>query len=66
MDVPEGDETSDEAFLAEARDEAEELGAESPAYATTISQETLADLNESLRTAVEGASELVADEEPGD
>jgi hypothetical protein len=52
--------------LAEARDEAEELGAESPAYATTISQETLADLNESLRTAVEGASELVADEEPGD
>ncbi len=66
VDVPEGDETSDEAFLAEARDEAEELGAESPAYATTISQETLADLNESLRTAVEGASELVADEEPGD
>jgi hypothetical protein len=66
VDAPEDEAMSDEAFLAEARDEAEELVAESPAYATTISQATLADLNESLRAAVEDASELVADEEPSD
>jgi DNA-directed RNA polymerase subunit beta' len=70
VDVPEGDETSDEAYLAEAREEAEELGAESPEFASTISQETLAGLSEALRSGGEGAefgaSEFPADEEPGD
>jgi DNA-directed RNA polymerase subunit beta' len=63
VDVPEGDETSDEAFLAEARDEAEELGAESPEFATTISADIL---HESLHTGAEGAGELIVDDEPGD
>jgi len=71
VDVPEGDETSDEAYLAEAREEAEELGAESPEFASTISQETLAGLSEALRAGGTGegaefAPEFPADEEPGD
>ena len=73
VDVPEGDETSDEAYLAEAREEAEELGAESPEFASTISQETLAGLSEALRAGAApveggefGASEFPADEEQGD
>jgi DNA-directed RNA polymerase subunit beta' len=71
VEVPEGDETSDEAYLAEAREEAEELGAESPEFASTISQETLAGLSEALRAGTAeggefGASEFPADEEPGD
>jgi len=74
VDVPAGDETSDEAYLAEARDEAEELGAESPEFASTISQETLAGLSEALRSGggeaggdfgAEGG-EFGAGDEPGD
>ena len=57
VDVPEGDETSDEAYLAEARDEAEELGAESPEFASTISQETLAGLSEALRAGAGAETE---------
>jgi DNA-directed RNA polymerase subunit beta' len=66
VDVPEGDETSDEAYLAEARDEAEELGAESPEFASTISQETLAGLSEALRAGAETGGEFGPEGEPGD
>ena len=52
--------------LAEARDEAEELGAESPEFASTISQETLAGLSEALRAGAETGGEFGAEEEPGD
>ena len=38
VEVPEGDETSDEAFLDEAREEAEDLGAARPGEEPTISQ----------------------------
>ncbi|MBL8765545.1 MAG: hypothetical protein JNM07_14975, partial [Phycisphaerae bacterium] len=37
VEVPAGDETSDEAFLDEAREEAEDLGAARPGEETTIS-----------------------------
>jgi DNA-directed RNA polymerase subunit beta' len=74
VEVPEGDETSDEAYLQEAREEAEELGAESPEFASTISKESLA---EALRAgaaaegaaefgAEVGASEFPPEEEPAD
>ena len=61
----------DRAYLAEAREEAEELGAESPEFASTISQETLAGLSEALRAggSAEGGefgAEFPADQEPGD
>jgi DNA-directed RNA polymerase subunit beta' len=65
VEVPEGDETSDEAYLQEAREEAEELGAESPEFASTISKESLA---EALRAgaATEGASEFGAEAVAGE
>ncbi|MFO0963512.1 MAG: DNA-directed RNA polymerase subunit beta' [Phycisphaerales bacterium] len=70
VEVPEGDETSDEAFLQAARDEAEELGAESPEFASTISQEKLAGLAEAAAGSDEFAPEFAeadgADEESGD
>jgi hypothetical protein len=72
--VPAGAATSDEAYLQEAREEAEELGAESPEFASTISKESLA---EALRAgaaaegaaefgAEVGASEFPPEEEPAD
>jgi DNA-directed RNA polymerase subunit beta' len=65
VEVPEGDETSDQAYLEEAREEAEELGAESPEFASTISKESLA---EALRAgaATEGASEFGAEAAAGE
>jgi DNA-directed RNA polymerase subunit beta' len=76
VDVPEGDETSDQEYLEEARLEAEDMGAESPEFATTISQETLAGLTEALRAGTggeaggefgaEGGEFAPADDEPGD
>jgi DNA-directed RNA polymerase subunit beta' len=75
VDVPEGDETSDQEYLEEARLEAEDLGAESPEFASTISQETLAGLTEALRAGTGGegggefgaeGAEFAADDEPGD
>ena len=57
-------------MAAQAREEAEELGAESPEFASTISEETLAGLSEALRAGGAGAEgaegEFAADEEPGD
>ena len=73
VDVPEGDETSDADYLMEAREEAESLGAESPEFASTISQDTLAGLAAAAGTPDEFAPESgtnefgeTADDEPGD
>ncbi len=66
VEVPQGDETSDEAFLDEARDEAEELGAESPEFASTISQEKLAGLSEAAAVTDEFAPEFAEAESADD
>ena len=72
VEVPEGDETSDADYLMEAREEAESLGAESPEFASTISQDTLAGLTAIAGGGDEFAPEAApefgeaADDEPGD
>jgi hypothetical protein len=64
VDVPEGDEMSDEAFLAEARDETEELEVESQEFAPEVSEKMLTDLHALRNTGANDAGKFVASKSP--